>query len=120
MILRNAEEEPDLDEVLDALDDPAARAIIQEARQPMSAGEIAEACDIPLSTTYRKLELLSDATLLREETELRLSGRHRSQYRVAFERVGVELSKQGTLDLDISRPPADQFAAMWSEVRREA
>jgi DNA-binding IclR family transcriptional regulator len=40
---------------------------MQPARA-LSAKEISEACELPLSTTYRKLKQLTDAALLDERT----------------------------------------------------
>lgn len=51
-------EEPSLQAVLDALDDPDCREILRVIDEPMTACEISDATDIPSSTVYRKLDLL--------------------------------------------------------------
>ena len=63
----SSEDTPEVQDVLDALDDPACRAILQETIEPMTANELRGACDIPKSILYRKLELLSSASLVREQ-----------------------------------------------------
>lgn len=114
---------PALQPVLDALDDEDCRTIIRRLDEPLTAGEVSEACDIPNSTAYRKLDLLSEAKLLAEGVEVRRDGHHATRYRTDFERVIVELTDERTLAVEIERPAgdaADRLANMWSEVRREA
>jgi predicted transcriptional regulator len=118
-----APDEPDLQPVLDALDDPDCRTILATLDEPMTAQEVSESCDVPLSTTYRKLELLSDATLVEESTEIRADGQHATIYRTAFEAVAVALDETDrTFDIDIQRierSPEERLADMWTEVRKE-
>jgi DNA-binding transcriptional ArsR family regulator len=116
------EEEPDPRDVLAALSDDAAAEIIAVLDGPKTASQISEECDIPLSTTYRKLERLTDADLLRESTEIRRDGQHTTRYSVAFDSVTVELDEENELTVELSRPePAkdERLAALWSEVREE-
>jgi DNA-binding transcriptional ArsR family regulator len=113
---------PDFQAVLDALDDEDCHTIIEEIRDPMTASEVSDACDIPLSTTYRKLDKLTEASLLAEETQLRQDGRHTSQYRINFETVAIMLADDHTLELQVDRPPEtpdERLATMWKEVRKE-
>ncbi|MFC4359966.1 helix-turn-helix domain-containing protein [Halobium salinum] len=117
-------EEIDLQVVLDALDDESARHIVLTLTEPMTASELSEACDIPLSTTYRKLDLLTEAKLLDERTEIRSDGHHTTRYVVDFEAVTVALngSESREFDVEISRPPKspdERLASIWEQVRRE-
>ncbi|WP_276260780.1 winged helix-turn-helix domain-containing protein [Haloglomus litoreum] len=121
---RNLRSEPDprLEEVLTALDDADCRAIIRALDEPLSAGEVSERCDIPSSTAYRKLDLLTEADLLREATEVRPDGHHTTLYDVDFSRVVIALEEDRTLDVGIDRAKRtadEQLAAMWEEVRKE-
>lgn len=114
---------PSLQPVLDALDDSDCRTIIEHLDEPLTAGEVSEECDIPMSTTYRKLDLLSDAQLLAEGVEVRQDGHHATRYRTDFENVVVTLTDERDFDVAIERPAedaADRLASMWSEVRTEA
>lgn len=116
------EDAPDLQTVLDALDDTDCRTIIRHLDEPMTASEVSEECDIPMSTTYRKLDLLSDASLLAEGTQVRSDGHHATQYRVAFEEVSVGLTEARELSVSITRPARtadERLASLWGEVRKE-
>ncbi|UIP01410.1 helix-turn-helix domain-containing protein (plasmid) [Halobaculum sp. CBA1158] len=114
---------PSLQPVLDALDDPDCRTIIEHLDEPLTAGEVSEECDIPMSTTYRKLDLLSEAQLLAESVEVRQDGHHATRYRPDFEEVIIALAEDRTLDVSVERPAddaADRLANMWGQVRKEA
>ncbi|MFC7045344.1 helix-turn-helix domain-containing protein [Halobacteriaceae archaeon GCM10025711] len=116
------EDAPDLQDVLDALDDPACRTIISNLEKPMTASEISDTCDIPLSTTYRKLELLSDASLLSEGTEIRPDGQHATRYDIDFDDVVISLDNEQAFEVSITRPARtadERIASLWSEVRKE-
>jgi DNA-binding transcriptional ArsR family regulator len=118
---------PSVDDVLDALADDAARRILAALAEPKTASELSEECDIPLSTTYRKLELLTDASLLRESTDIRRDGQHTTRYAVSFDAVTVSLDEAtdgATRDLTVefSRPDRtrdERLADLWSELREE-
>jgi predicted transcriptional regulator len=119
---RSADESAGLNPVLDALDDADARAIIKSLHEPMTASEISETCDIPLSTTYRKLDLLTNADLLAEGTEIRSDGHHATTYEVAFEEVRIMLTEERRLTVDVARPeqtPEERLADIWTAVRKE-
>jgi len=114
--------EPDPAAVFDALEDEDCRAIIQALSEPMTAEEISEATDIPKSTTYRKLETLTDAGLLAEGVEIRSDGQHASRYGVAFDEVTVGLSPDREFEVSVSRKPEtadERLASLWFEVRKE-
>lgn len=118
----SAREPADLQSVLDALDDADARAIIRALENPKTASEISEGTEIPLSTTYRKLELLTEAELLEEGTELRSDGHHTTTYAVAFEEVRIALTESRELDVQIAhidKGPEERLANIWTAVREE-
>jgi predicted transcriptional regulator len=114
---------PDLQVVLDALDDADAREIIRTTEEPVTANEASERCDIPLSTTYRKLELLTEAGLLVEGTEIRSDGHHTTTYTVAFEEVRIALTESRAFEVEIARTaaqsPEERLADIWTTVREE-
>lgn len=117
------ERDVSLQAVLTALGDEDCRSIVTALEEPMTAEEISETCDIPSSTTYRKLDLLSEAELLAESVEVRSDGHHTTRYRTDFETVVVALTEDRTLEVSVERPsedPADRLASMWDEVRKEA
>ncbi|AFK18840.1 ArsR family transcriptional regulator [Haloferax mediterranei ATCC 33500] len=92
------------EQVLEALSDRACRQILttlQGAANPMTAQELSSTCDVPLSTTYRKLEQLSDANLLEETLQLRANGTHTHEYRTEVDSVTVCLNDEDGLDVVI-------------------
>jgi len=116
------EDAPDPQDVLDALDDPECRAIISELDEPMTASEISDASDIPLSTTYRKLELLTEASLLSEGVEIRPDGQHASTYELDFKEVIIGVTDDQEFDVSIARRARtadERLENLWSEVRKE-
>jgi DNA-binding transcriptional ArsR family regulator len=116
------EDETDLDAVLDALNDDDCREIVRRLSEPMTAEEISEATDIPLSTTYRKLDRLTEAELLEEGVEIRSDGQHVSRYILVFDEVIISLSESRELDIELSREPQtadERLASLWTEVRKE-
>ncbi|MEF8856503.1 MAG: ArsR family transcriptional regulator, partial [Haloplanus sp.] len=58
-------------------------------------------CDLPLSTTYRKLDELTEAGLLAERTRLCPDGKHASEYVRVVEEVLVDAG--AGFELTISR-----------------
>ncbi|SDG16772.1 Helix-turn-helix domain-containing protein [Halorubrum xinjiangense] len=122
-------EPPSVDEVLDALADDAARRIVAALTEPKTASELSEECDIPLSTTYRKLEKLTDASLLSESTDIRRDGQHTTRYSVSFDAVTVSVdggddgdADSREFDVEFSRPERtrdERLADLWSELREE-
>ena len=116
------EEVPEIESLLGALEDPDCRTIIRQLDEPMTASELSDDCDIPLSTIYRKLDTMSDATLLEELTEVRGDGHHTTRYEVAFDEVCLILEEDRSIDVDVSRPARtadERLADMWSEVSKE-
>lgn len=115
------EPEPELELVLDALEDTDCRQIVRHLDEPMTAQEVAEVTDIPQSTAYRKLDLLSDATIIDEVTEIRQDGHHTTRYLIDFDEVRIALDDDREFDIEIARParsPDEQLARLWSEVRK--
>lgn len=113
---------PDFETVLDALDDENCRAIVEALDEPMTASEISEVSGVPLSTCYRKIELLTEASLLAEGVEVRPDGQHASRYAIDFEEVVVMLDEDREFDVDIAhraRSADQRLATLWSEVRKE-
>ena len=119
------EDPPPVADVLDALADDAARKIIAALSEPKTASDLSEECDIPLSTTYRKLETLTETSLLEESTDIRRDGQHTTRYSVAFETVTVSIGEMEgvqAFDIEFTRPDRtrdEQLADLWSELREE-
>ncbi|QLH76975.1 helix-turn-helix transcriptional regulator [Halosimplex rubrum] len=108
--------------VLEALDDPDCRAILRETAEPMTATELADACEIPKSTLYRKLELLGSAALLRERDVINPEGGRTTRYERDFDNVLISMNEDDTFSVTVDRPQrtADQrLADIWSTMGDE-
>lgn len=95
--------------VLEAVDDEDSRAILEAAGDPRTARELSTACDIPLSTVYRKLDLLLEASLVEDHVRVRESGHHASQYVRCFDELRVTIGENEGIGVEI--PRADRTAA---------
>lgn len=99
----------DLQPVLEALNDDDCRSILEEvsdADEYFSASELSDRCEIPLSTTYRKLEMLTDAALLEEKLRIRRSGKHTSEYGQGIDDVRISVDADSGMELELSHPTA--------------
>ena len=116
------EDPPTLQDVLDALDDPDCQIILRESAEPMTAKELSDICDIPQSTLYRKLDLLSAASLVRERHEIHPEGGRITRYQRDFDDVTISMDDEDTFDIEISRPKRsvdERLANIWSKMGDE-
>jgi predicted transcriptional regulator len=94
----------DCESVFTALEDPDCRTLLEATTdEALTAQELTERCDIPRSTTYRKVEQLADAGLLDEQIRLRADGKHASEYQRAFDGLVVSMDA-GELEVTTSGP----------------
>ncbi|WP_049990357.1 winged helix-turn-helix domain-containing protein [Natrinema salifodinae] len=107
---------PAFEHVVAALDDDGCREIIAILEEPMTAHEVAEATDRPLSTTYRKLDRLTEAGLVQEAVGVR-EGRHqKSRYVANLDRISIGLDDDNELRVDVDRAAN---LGLWSNIQRE-
>lgn len=93
---------PAPERVLEALEDEDCRCLLRASTgDPKTAKALAGACDLPLSTTYRKIALLQEAALVEERTRISTDGRHASEFTPAFDRVAVERTPEGGLEVRV-------------------
>lgn len=101
---RTVSDVSEVESFFDVLDDADCRAILRAtSEEALSASELSEECDIPLSTTYRKLESLTEAGLLEESLRLRQSGKHTSEYRRRVDDIVVSMDAAGDFSLSVTR-----------------
>lgn len=113
----SSEDPTELQDVLDALDDPECRVILCETVEPMTANELIDACDIPKSTLYRKLELLRSASLVRERDTINPGGGRVTHYQRSFDDVTISMDDTGDFSVNVERPPQstdERLADIWS------
>jgi DNA-binding transcriptional ArsR family regulator len=93
----------DIEGLLGTLEDPDCRAIIEAtSTEALSASELSEECDLPLSTTYRKLDKLTEADLLEERVRLSRSGQHTSEYRLRIDQIELTVDPSTGITLSVS------------------
>jgi DNA-binding transcriptional ArsR family regulator len=86
-----------LETAFDALSDPDCRAILASVDDPMTTSEIADACDLALSTAYRKVEQLNATPFLTEGIRFDPDGDHAAEYSRGVSEATVSLSDSGIL-----------------------
>lgn len=100
---RTIDSEGEIHTVLNVLDDTDCRRIVgATTNEAMAASEVSEACDLPLSTTYRKLDMLTDAGLLAERTRIRRSGKHTSEYVRIVDEVMISMDETDGFEIQVS------------------
>lgn len=118
----NSSDSPDAEDVLSALDDEACRSILAALTEPMTASELTETHEIPQSTLYRKLDMLSQAALVREFVEVGTDGGKFTRYERDVTDVTISVEDDEGVSVSIERPPrrADQrLARMWTAMGDE-
>ena len=107
-----ATEEPaDPQAVLAALEDDACRVILEAtSEESLTATELSEQCEIPMSTAYRKVEMLTEADLVEERVRINTSGKHATEYRKCFDDVVVSVGEGGEIEIEITKPDATDAA----------
>lgn len=118
----SSEDSPSLRDILDALDDADCRAILRETAEPMTATELIDTCDIPKSTLYRKLELLSQASLVHEQDTINPGGGRTTKYERDFDDVLISMDEDDDFSVTVERPPRnadERLADIWSKMGDE-
>jgi DNA-binding transcriptional ArsR family regulator len=99
---RTTETTADPHAILEALDDATCRQIIDRLRTArLTAQEVASECDIPQSTTYRKLDLLTDAGLLTATIRLAPSENNPTEYTTAATGATIHLDEDGEFVVEL-------------------
>lgn len=101
----------DVQSVLDVLTDSRCRAMIEATTtDALTAKELSRAVELPLSTTYRKLDDLTDVALLEERTRICRHGSHSSEYRRVVDDVVVSMGPDTGATLTVTRERIDDHA----------
>lgn len=114
----SSDDTPPLRDVVGVLDDEACRNIIAVLENPMTVPEIAEAADLPLSSTYRKLDRLTNAQLVTETVGVRQGRHHTARYVVDFDRLSIDLDDDQEFRVEIGHSKGES-AGLWSDVTQE-
>lgn len=112
-------DDPDVETVVELLDDEYARAILTAtSEEPMTATQLGDRCDASLSTVYRRTERLVAAGLIDERTRPRADGHHDTVYYATLDRFEVRL-RDGELHIEVEREQgdlADGLTALWENL----
>lgn len=96
-------EEADIESLLGTLEDPDCRAIIEATTsEALSASELSDRCELPLSTTYRKVDQLTEVGVLEERVRLSRSGQHTSEYTLKIDSIQLSVDSESGIVLEIS------------------
>lgn len=110
---RGAETVTDAERVqtlMDLLTDADCRAMLAATTdEALTVRELAADVGLALSTTYRKVDRLTDAGILVEQTRFDAEGSHPSQYRRAVDDVVVSLAPDDGTTLTVTGRPSEEF-----------
>jgi predicted transcriptional regulator len=116
------DENRSIEEILNTIGDEHARTVLAAiSRDPRSAKELAEECDLSLPTIYRRLELLQEHDLITERTAVADDGNHYNIYECNFDSTVITLEDQ-EYKVQIYRKEnlPDRFSQLWDELGADA
>jgi len=96
--------------LMDLLTDADCRAMLAATTdEALTVRELAADVDLALSTTYRKVDRLTDAGILVEQTRFDAEGSHPSQYRRVVDDVVVSLTPDDGTTLTVTGRSTEEF-----------
>jgi len=115
------DEDRSIEDILDTIGDQHARTVLASiSREPRSAKELAEVCDLSLPTIYRRLELLEEHDLVDERTTVAEDGNHYNIYECNFDSTVIQLEDE-EYKVRIYRREnlPDRFTQLWDDLGAE-
>lgn len=110
-----------IEDILDTIGDEHARGVLAAiSREPKSAKNLAEECDLSLPTVYRRIEMLEEYDLVTDETLVADDGNHYKIYKSNFESTVISL-EDDEYKVRIYREEnlPDRFSQLWDELHAE-
>lgn len=90
--IREVLSQAEVNAILTALEDEYCRTILESMSGSFStAQQVSERCDMPISTTYRKLNKLVEVGLVDTSIRLRRSGHHTKEFAKGFQALTVRM-----------------------------
>lgn len=114
-------EDRSIEDILDTIGDQHARRVLAAiSREPKSAKELADACDLSLPTVYRRIDMLEEYDLVRDRTLVADDGNHYKVYESNFESTVISL-EDDEYKVEIYREEnlPDRFTQLWDELHTE-
>jgi len=110
-----------IEDILDTIGDQHARRVLAAiSREPKDAKELADECDLSLPTVYRRIEMLDEYDLIKDETLVAEDGNHYKVYQSNFESTVISL-EDDEYKVRIYREEnlPDRFSQLWDELGAE-
>ena len=114
-------DERSIEDILDTIGDKHARRVLAAiSKDPKSAKELAEECDLSLPTVYRRIEMLDEYDLVKDRTLVADDGNHYKVYESNFESTVISL-QDDEYQVRIYREEnlPDRFSQLWNELHAE-
>jgi len=110
-----------IEEILDTIGDEHAREVLAAiSREPKSAKQLSEECDLSLPTVYRRMEMLDEYDLVRDQTLVAEDGNHYKVYESRFESTVITLEgDQYKVRIYREENLPDRFAQLWDDLNAE-
>jgi predicted DNA-binding ArsR family transcriptional regulator len=67
---------------------------------------------MPLSTTHRKVDILTEAGLLEKQIRISTSGKHTSEYALCVEGVQLSFGSEDGIELEVTRQAEQSMQSM--------
>jgi len=115
------DDERSIEQILDTIGDEHARRVLAAiSREPRSAKELSEECDMSLPTVYRRIEMLSEYELVKDQTLVADDGNHYKVYESNFESTVISL-EEDEYRVRIYREEnlPDRFSQLWDDLNPE-
>jgi predicted transcriptional regulator len=116
-----ADDDRRIEDILDTIGDQHARRVLAAiSREPKSAKELAEECDLSLPTVYRRIEMLDEYDLVTDRTLVADDGNHYKVFESNFESTVISL-EDDEYKIRIYRTEnlPDRFGQLWDELHTE-
>jgi len=110
-----------IEEILNTIGDEHARRVLAAiSREPKSAKELSEECDLSLPTVYRRIEILEEHELVTDETLVADDGNHYKVYESNFDSTVISL-EDDEYKVRIYREEnlPDRFSQLWDDLGAE-
>jgi predicted transcriptional regulator len=116
-----SDDDRSIEEILDTIGDQHARRVLAAiSREPKSAKELGEECDLSLPTVYRRIEMLKEYELVTDRTMVAEDGNHYKVFESNFESTVISL-EDDEYKVRIYRTEnlPDRFSQLWDELGSE-
>ena len=110
-----------IEDILDTIGDQHAREVLAAiSREPKSAKDLAEECDLSLPTVYRRIEMLDEYDLVTDQTLVADDGNHYKVYESNFESTVISLEEdQYRVRIYREENLPDRFSQLWDDLHTE-